>query len=253
MRPCVNLIPAAVRNERLKRRRVRWWRMAVLAVWAAASIPVLGEALAAHQLNRQRSALCAATSALQQIEQAALDRERRLQALRADIARADALCAKRRWASLLSALFSAMPDSVWLVALASDPPEPEASTGMVASIAAALPGLQGNAGGAPPAAGGERPGPPPAAGAAPTAGSSDGPGPRTAGPQESPLRRFIGKNGPRRLVLECRALVLEDIFRFVSAVGALGIFDSAGVRSDSVRVEEVHGVKVTRFTLECGW
>ena len=136
--------------------------------------------------------------------------------LRQEVARAEKLRYKRLWTDMISVIAGATPERVWLIQLSTDPAKPPVSSRTTAPLS-----LRRSA-------------------------DSDV---NTATP--AGYDTLVGKAGPRRLLLEGKALGLEDIYAFVDAVNDLDIFENASIRS--VRGDVAGGLKVTHFTMECEW
>ncbi len=211
----VNLIPRELLLRRHKIRRVRLWLMIGGATWIFASIPVIRELAAEYQLNSQSTAVAAISDQLDHAHARRGQSSRRLLMLRQEVARAERLRYKRLWTDMIAVIAEAMPDRVWLIQLSTDPAKPPGGSRSTAPLS-----LRRSA-------------------------DSD--------TKTSPAGydTLVGKAGPRRLLLEGRALGLEDIYAFVDAVNDLSIFENASIRS--VRGDVAGGLKVTHFTMECDW
>ncbi len=117
----VNLINKSVVAGRRRRRRLRQWFFVLMTSIAVGSVPVWLEYSRRHlvralttekELNEQLIA-----SAQQQTR--VLDVE--VATIRAQLARANALRAKRTWSGLIATVTSAMPDAIWMTSLATVP------------------------------------------------------------------------------------------------------------------------------------
>lgn len=113
----VNLLPSAVLLARRRYRRLRGWLLAVALVTAVAALPVgydIVQATRAAALERDSGPLEARLAAVRQDLKGAAAR---YEHFATQIARADALRAKREWAGLLATIAVLAPDAVWLVSL----------------------------------------------------------------------------------------------------------------------------------------
>ncbi len=214
--PSVNLIPRELLLRRRKIRRVRMWLMIGGATWIFASIPVIRELSAEHQLNSQSTAVAAISDQLDHAHARRRQSAGRLLMLRQEVARAEKLRYKRLWTDMISVIADATPERVWLIQLSTDPAKPPVSSRTTAPLS-----LRRSA-------------------------DSDVNTTTPAG-----YDTLMGKAGPRRLLLEGQALGLEDIYAFVDAINDLGIFENASIRS--VRSDVAGGLRVTHFVMECDW
>ncbi len=214
--PSVNLIPRELLLQRRKVRRVRMWLLIGGATWIFASIPVIRELSAEYQLNSQSTAVAAISDQLDHAHARRRQSARRLLMLRQEVARAEKLRYKRLWTDMISVIADATPERVWLIQLSTEPAKPPVSSRTTAPLS-----LRRSA-------------------------DSDV---KTTTPVG--YDTLVGKAGPRRLLLEGQALGLEDIYAFVDAINALGIFENASIRS--VRGDVAAGLRVTHFTMECEW
>ena len=212
----VNLIPREILLEHRKVRRIRVWLVIGGAAWILASIPVVRELSAEYQLSSHRAA---AVTIAEQVDHARHRRKQsaqRLKLLREEVARAEKLRYKRRWTAMISVIALSAPQDVWLTEFATDPSRPAVVSGSTPPL--------------------------------PQRRLKDS---LLQPATQAGYETLIGKAGPRRLLLEGRALGLEEIYSFVDAINALEVFKDASIRE--VRGDVVEGLKVTRFTLECEW
>jgi hypothetical protein len=110
----VNLLPPGIIHRRLRRRRLRRWAVVVAVVAGLATIPIgldLVQAARAAALDRR---VAPARQKLAATREHVKTLSLECQELKARIARADALRAKRRWAGLLTAITGQMSDELWL-------------------------------------------------------------------------------------------------------------------------------------------
>ncbi len=214
--PSVNLIPLELLLKRQKIRRIRLWLMIGGATWVLASVPVVRELSAAYQLSSQRAAVDIIAEQLENAHRRRRQSAERLKLLRQEVARAEKLRYKRLWTAMISVIAESIPEGVWLTRLSTDPPQPQVDPGARSPLSHRR-----------------------TKGSDPQAVSDAG------------YDTLIGKAGPRRLLLEGRALGLEDIYAFVDALNALDIFENASIRA--VRSDVSEGIKVTYFTMECEW
>ncbi len=117
----INLANPSVVTRRRIRRRVRQWTLTLTVAVALLSIPVWLEYSRQYQVRTLNSELTVnrqlVNAAQEQIKQ--LDIE--VNTVRAQLARANALRAKRSWHGLITRIASATPDAVWMTSLATIP------------------------------------------------------------------------------------------------------------------------------------
>lgn len=120
----INLIAESELLARQRARRFRRWTVVVIVAAVTAAFPVGVELshqqkLLALQAER-RDVAEKITSTTTALNAAILE----VAQLKSHIARADALRSKRSWSRLLALISRAVPDDMWLISLATDPPAP---------------------------------------------------------------------------------------------------------------------------------
>ena len=115
----VNLLSPATVVARQRARRLRHWAVVVSAVMAVAAVPVgidVVKTARGAALEREMRPVLAKLEAVRAHHQTLVAQ---CHDLTAQIARADALRAKRSWAALLSAVTDHAPSEVWLTSIVS--------------------------------------------------------------------------------------------------------------------------------------
>lgn len=124
----VNLLPESVAFSRRRRRRLRAWFAVVLTTGCVVALPVgydFVQSARAASLERNVSPV---QQRLAEVRQNLRQETTRYQKLATQIARADALRAKRAWSDLLSAVAQYTPETVWLLSLDTKEAQPESRT-----------------------------------------------------------------------------------------------------------------------------
>jgi hypothetical protein len=120
----INLIDESVLVARRRVRRLQKWAMVIAAALVVASFPVGVEISRQHRLvglrDEQNDANNKIQSAKAKLEKTRLE----VAQLNVQIDRADALRTKRSWSRLLHLIERNLPDEMWMVAIATDPPVP---------------------------------------------------------------------------------------------------------------------------------
>jgi len=117
-------MPAAVLRRRVLERRVRVWGVVCGLAAAAGVVPVgldVRQQSVVRGEERKEAGLADEVVGARERLSAVVQRT---EALRQQLARADALRAKNPWASLLTTVGRALPEEVWLSALATSPAAP---------------------------------------------------------------------------------------------------------------------------------
>ncbi len=189
--PSVNLIPVDLRVRRQKRRCIQRWTMASLVVWLIAAVPIIRELSAQFHLSAQRQGVDEINHMLATAQVHSDRSVKRLELLRAEIARAQQLRYKRKWSLMWAAIESVMPKTVWLTLCRTDPAKPAVSSSSMSPIAYK----------------------------------------QAEGAAQAQHEDLVGKSGSRRLLLEGQATGLEEIYVLVGALNGLGIFEGASLRA----------------------
>ncbi len=121
----INLIPEHQIAERRKRRRIRAWTFTLLTTAAISAAPVGLELSRQHQVIRLRNERSSVLASIQESSEKLNRLREETHSLHAELDRADALRAKRRWSGLLAMISRALADEIWLISVATDPPTPQ--------------------------------------------------------------------------------------------------------------------------------
>ncbi len=115
----VNLLPPNVRLARRRARRIRLWIGVVLTTALLATVPIGLDAAKAARAAAVDRALAPVQERLDGVRAELRQTTADCSQLTTQIARADALRAKRSWGGLLVTITHHQPDQVWLTSLAS--------------------------------------------------------------------------------------------------------------------------------------
>lgn len=120
----INLIDGAVLADRRRKRRVRRWVLAAGAAGLVATVPVFMEWSRHQQVVSLRAERGALEAQIESTRSKLNQLGNEIRNLEAQTARANTLRSKRSWSRLLSVVSEVMPQDLWLVSIATDPPRP---------------------------------------------------------------------------------------------------------------------------------
>lgn len=110
----VNLLPASYQQARSRRIRLRRWAFVLLCVTVVAAFPVTANLAASARAASLQDEVAPRRVRLRDRRDEITTLTERTDLLSAEIAQADALRAKRKWAALIGEVMAPVPDSLWL-------------------------------------------------------------------------------------------------------------------------------------------
>jgi hypothetical protein len=134
----INLIPASVQRARRQRRHIHWWAATALTALTAAAVMGALEWYRTVEAERLRGQSAELHDQLDSVRTDLRTLSERAEQVRQHLERAAALRAKRAWSGLFAVIGSAMPESCWLVSLATEPATPGAAGSTVSSSRAGV-------------------------------------------------------------------------------------------------------------------
>ncbi len=181
----INLIDESVLAFRRRRRRAGRWILSTAVAGVVATIPLLMEWTRHQQVVTLRGEQVALEARIGSTRSMLNDLGIEIRNAEAQTDRANALRSKRSWSGLLGLISTIVPDELWFVSLATDPPQP--ARGNRDLRGAAAPGRD-------------------------VAGATDG------------TPRVVTMKAPRALTFEGYALDHRDLYEFMSRLKDSDVF-----------------------------